>query len=276
MKIIPNISIRHKFISKSFTDNYQTNHAILSIIPYPPEVLFVGTFNPEIPDGNFADFPFGRNYLLPAFKKLKNPNFIFKNERRMPLRGKPKLINPNLPEVLALCDHFKMTFADLILSVNLGLTGKEAFLPNGNILINGREFNLKKDEKENGIFGLADLGIENKIRWNTQNIIEYLINTPSIKHIYLTRKPTGIWKLQWNLIVNHPELQNRNFTNIFPPNGRGRVERIAPPFDSVQKKILHYWIWNNLNHPTHPVTNENMGHLDHEWLIRHGVDINLF
>jgi hypothetical protein len=278
MKIATPQLLRHKFgLERSFVGDFQINRAILSSTPYEPEVLIVGTSNPATPYADFEDFFYGRDYFWPAFKMLQNPKYNFQDGRRIRSIGEPEQpLNPTLPEILTLCKEFKLTFADLVDLIYYRISEEIDYLPNGNVILKGREYNLKNDNEKGGILGLANLDDENRIRWNTELITNYLINTPSIKHIYLTRVPRGLWKTQWDLIVNHPDLQDRNFSNILTPSGRGNLPNISQPFNTTLKKILHYWVWNNLNHPTHPVNSNNIGHLDHNWLLNHGIDINQF
>jgi hypothetical protein len=62
--------IRHKFYQTNFGNGYATHNAILDTTPYKPEVMIVGTFNPDTPNNNFADFFYGRNFFWTAFKNL--------------------------------------------------------------------------------------------------------------------------------------------------------------------------------------------------------------
>lgn len=277
------MSITHKFIRKQFTVGFQTENAILSTTPYKPEVLFIGTFNPETPNTNFADFFYGRNLLWPAFKRMIEPNYVFQNQRRMPANGIPQFpLDPTLPEILEMCNYLKLTFSDLIVETLHNHDEEIHFLPNDNIILNGQEFNLIQDNAGNGVFGLANLDAIGQVNWNTQNIVDYLINAPSIKHIYLTRRPVGLWGNQWNLIANHPELQDRVFANILSPSGVGFANLNADYIpnqnqNSRLNSLIHYWIWNGVDNPQmENINNPNFGHLDHQWLADHGVDVNLF
>ncbi len=53
------MSIQHKFYQTSFGNGFETHNAILDITPYKPEVMIVGTFNPDTPNANYADFFYG-------------------------------------------------------------------------------------------------------------------------------------------------------------------------------------------------------------------------
>jgi len=47
--------VNHRFLEHDFGNGFQTHNAILDKTPYEPEVLFVGTFNPDVPT-NPSDF----------------------------------------------------------------------------------------------------------------------------------------------------------------------------------------------------------------------------
>ena len=64
------MTIQHKFFQTIFDNEFETNNAILEITPYKPEVMVVGTFNPNTPNDNFADSFYGRNYFWTAFKNF--------------------------------------------------------------------------------------------------------------------------------------------------------------------------------------------------------------
>lgn len=270
--------IQHKFIEHNFENGFATNNAILQQTPYKPEVLIIGTFNPNTPNANFADFFYGRNFLWTGFKRLLNPNYIFNNQRRMPQNGvAQEPFNPTIQEICSLCENFKLSFCDLISEVLHNGNPQFELLQNDNVIFNGQEFNLIQDNAENGFLGLANLNQLNQVHWNTQKIINYLIDNSSIRNIYLTRQPNGIWGIQWNAIVNYfINDGQRHFSNILSPSGRGNIPAINPPFNTPLNKLLHYWVWNGMNHPSEPVNNPGFGRLDHDWLQRCGVDINQF
>ena len=79
-------SIKHKFIETKFNEEFQTHNGVLDKTPYKPEVMIIGTFNPNTPNSNFADFFYGRNYFWPALKNLSE-NKIAYFKSRMPKRG---------------------------------------------------------------------------------------------------------------------------------------------------------------------------------------------
>jgi hypothetical protein len=253
------MSITHVFYNNDFGNGFSTRNAILNNTPYKPEVLFVGTFNPNTPNTNFADFFYGRNFFWPAFKNLFIPSDIFLDSRRIPNRGRlPEVLNPSLIEIQNICNILKFSFCDLISQVLHNGDPSYEILYNDNILFQNREYNLIQDTTKNGILGLNSFENYNQIDWNTNLIINYLIQNPSIHTVYLTRRPIGIYGREWNRIVSHPDLINRTFTNIFSPSAQG-----SPVYYSMSRLIEH-WLHN---------TNPNFGRLNELWFINNNARI---
>jgi hypothetical protein len=256
------MSIRHKFYQTNFKNGFQTINAILSTTPYKPEVMIVGTYNPETPNTNFADFFYGRNFFWTAIYNLFINDGILLTKRRMPTRGNPlPSIKPSLSEIFQLCSKLKLTFSDLVLEIFNNNNSNYQFLSNDNVLFKDKEYNLIQDGQKGKVAGLQQLNLVNEVKWNTHNIIHYLLENPQIKTIYFTRQPRGVWAEQWNLIINHSCMQGKLMTNIFTPSGAGK-----PVYYSVSR-LLHHWVFN---------TNPNFGRLDKNWLINNGVNINKF
>jgi hypothetical protein len=253
--------IKHKFYSSDFGNGFESHNAILQT-PYEPEVLILGTFNPDTPNSNFADFYYGRNYFWPAFKKLIKNEANVENRPRMPRIGNIRHpLDPSLSEVKEICARLKLTFADFIVEVFHKEDPICKMLDNDNVTFNNLEFNLIQDGLKNGIEGLSKLDEFGQIHWNTENIIDYIESNPTIKNVYLTRQPTGVWKSHWIYIQRKFKNRELNFTNIFTPSGQGK-----PVFHSIDR-LLNHWIHNQ---------NENFGKLDSNWLLSNGILISKF
>ncbi|GAA4059554.1 hypothetical protein [Flavobacterium chungnamense] len=253
------MSIQHKFYQTNFGNGFETHNAILDITPYTPEVMIVGTFNPNTPNANFADFFYGRNYFWTGFKNLFLHNGVLLENSRMPPNGNPPaILNPTLPEIFNLCTKLKLTFSDLVLEVLHKNNPNYHLLNNDNVIFNGLEYNLIQDGQNNDVGGLQQLNLVGQVNWNTKNIIKYLCENPQIKTIYFTRQPTGIWAAQWNLIINHECIAGRLTTNIFTPSGQGL--RGTPRMNA----LLKHWVHNR---------NPNFGWLDNNWLTANGVNL---
>lgn len=255
------MAVQHKFYQTNFGDGFQTENAILDRTPYKPEIMVIGTFNPNTPNANFADFFYGRNFFWTAFKNLFIDNEVVLLNRRMPARGVPPVIlNPTLSMIKDLCIKLKLTFSDLVLEV-LHNNPNYQLLQNDNVIFNEVEYNLIQDGRNRNVDGLQQLNALGQVNWNTQNIINYLCDNPQIKTVYFTRQPRGVWAIQWNLIVNHNFGRALDFRKIFTPSGQGLQgqPRIA--------HLINHWLFNN---------NENYDTLDNDWLMRHDIDINVF
>lgn len=256
------MSIDHKFYQTNFENGFETHNAILDTTPYKPEVMIIGTFNPNTPNANYADFFYGRNHFWPAFKNLFYHNIPVILKRRMPTNGIPQEnLNPSMLEIFNLCTTLKLTFSDLILEVLHHNFPSFKTLDNDNVIMDKVEYNLIQDGRKGNVYGLQQLNAINQVHWNTQNIINYLCNNPQIKTIYLTRRPKGIWAAHWDLIINHNCMVGRVTRNLFTPSGAG-----APVYRS-NIRLLNHWVHNN---------NQNFGQLDNNWLINNGVNTNNF
>ena len=207
---------RHKFENFKFSSSFYTENVILRP-PYNPEVLILGTFNPD--DGNFADFFYGRNFFWPIFRMFYNNTTEYSNQKRS-----PKNLSPSLNEILDICSYFKLSFADLVLSTD----SKDNLIPDENVL-------------------------DGNIEWNTQNIINFINNTPSLKFIYFTRQKKGDWKVELNKISQETPLK---ILNIYTPSGQSLKgePRIL--------KLKDHWLFND---------DENFDILNHSWLENCGM-----
>lgn len=254
--------IKHKFYQTDFRNEFQTNNAILDITPYKPEVMIIGTFNPDTPNANFADFFYGRNFFWPAFINMFVMNNVVLHNRRMPPNGIPQaILNPTLLQIFDLCNDLKLSFSDLVLEVVHSNNQIYNLLHNDNIIFNNQEYNLIQDGRKGNVNGLEQLNQLGQVHWNTQNIIKYLCENPQIKSIYFTRRPTGVWAYQWNIIVNDKCMKGRLTTNIFTPSAAGS------PVNRSITRLLNNWVHNE---------NPNFGSLDNNWLINNGVNLENF
>lgn len=254
--------VEHKFLNNNNWNNgFWTENAIMKTDLYNPEILILGTFNPNTPNANFADFFYGRNYFWTAFKNLFVENEIQLFNRRIPANGQPILpLNPNLNEIFEICKKAKLSFADLICEVLVNHNNIE-FLPNDNVVLNNNVYNLIQDNANNNILGLAELNQINEVEWNINNIINYLIGNPNIKDVYFTRRPTNIWFEKWEELKNNVNLRDRNFGVIYTPSAQSL--RGVPRMTS----LIRHWLFNN---------NPNYDTLNHFWLTTNGVNLNNF
>jgi hypothetical protein len=263
--------IRHKFENKppdvpaiAWTQGFATENAILSTTPYEPEVIIIGSFNHGWP-WNDADFFYGRDmymWTVMANLFLNNANLLV--DRRNPPPGNNM---PSLNQIFDICKRGKLCFADVILGLNTA-TPTVVNIQNQSVLVNGAyNWDSYKDGQ------LNQIGMNGLLNSNVQNIINYLNNTPSIKHIYFTFATGGAWLvgLKDTIINTFP---NHQRGSIYTPTGM-RLPNF-PGYPNRPFSLAHHWVWNNAGHPVSPVNNPNYINLDHEWLIRNGVNPNNF
>ena len=261
------MTINHKFTNVNPENNqlnwdkefYTENSILKNRDIYNPEILILGTFNPDL-NTNKADFFYGRNYFWTGFKNL----FCFNNVQLHCERLATCPYNPSLNEIFSYCKNLKLTFADLIKGVFnsddnntiLQRAGKEY------LYFNDTEYNLILDSD------LESLDRLNKVNWNTENIIKYLLETPTIKTIYFTRNNNNRWKYQIEKIKR--SLPNIKLICIYTPSAQGGALHQQTGIINQGKMIplLRHWVHNNQG---------NYGNLNHNnWLTNNGVNINNF
>jgi hypothetical protein len=261
--------IRHKFENKPtdaanihWPKEFGTSNAILTKTPYKPEVIIIGSFNHGWP-WNPADFFYGRNmYMWTVMSNLFVHNANVLIDRRNP----PNNNTPTLNQIFEICTKGKLCFADVILGSN-SITPAIVNNNTNTVILNGSNWDSYKDSLLNR-FGRAGY-----LDTNVANIISFIQNTPTIKNIYFTFSSGGNWLINLrNVIVNaFPNLQAGS---IYTPTGMS-LENIQG-YPCRPWSLAHHWVWNNANHPIAPLNNANFIHLDHQWLIRNGVNPNNF
>jgi hypothetical protein len=161
------MSCNHKF----------QNELNLELIDYEPTTLIVGTFNPELPTGNPAEWFFGRttsNYFWNILPRLY---------------GEASLINATADDWKQFCRNKQIAITDLISSID--------------------DAQLDNKRHYRALAGFSDDAIEyNFDDFSFVNITRILQQQPTIKNVYFTRGITdAFWRHLWN-----PAMQycNRN------------------------------------------------------------------
>lgn len=242
------MSIKHRFYKYNWVNGFKTENGILHSKYYEPEILFVGTFNPDIA-GNSADMFYGRNFFWPGFKNLFVQNGVVFRSRREQM----KPFHPSLKEIFDICRYLKLGFADLVEEA-IYTSSAYSIIPPTKVLYKNKVFDLIADKD------LLELDYFKQIRWNTDKIISFLCSNKSIRSIYFTRQPTAIWLSHWNKIKVHHCSKGISFYNIYTPSGR-RLKK------DVMTNLLHRWV--------HPVSTKYQP-LDNNWLLSNGVNLGNF
>jgi|SRR6185503_2627123 len=259
------MAVPHKFYERDFKNGFQTHNAILDTTPnYSPVAMFLGTNNPDTIK-NLADFYYGRNYFWPGLTNIFKYGEAKLVKSRMHKNGAPKVLVPAIDEIFDLCIRLKLTFADLIISV-FRETDKCKMLDNDNVVFDNKTYNLIQDKGNKDILGLTELDKIGRVKWNTDNIIRYLNENPTIKTVYLTRQPDGIWESHWNKIKLETQMPGRKFIPIYTPSAQGGALHQQTKIYGKGKMIplLSHWI----NGPN--------GRFERDWLIANGAVLENF
>src|SRR5436190_9710995 len=202
------MAVSHKFTNHDFNNGFQTHNAILDVTPYDPEVLIVGTFNPDtVPNAN-SDFYYSRNYFWPALN-----NLLGDGRPWLPRRRDDGGNLPSIEEIFNICHEFALSFGDLISGV-LHANDPLYELQGNKVLYQDAWYDLIND----GALGrLHALG---QVNWTTNHILDYIAAHPTITTIYLTRVPVGIWLPAWSEINLSPLTAHAHKTNIYTPSGQ--------------------------------------------------------
>ena len=253
----------HKYQNFDFKNGFQTHDSILTIVPYKPEVIFIGTYNHGW-SWNLSDFFYGRGmYMWPAMANLflHNSNFLTKKRQ----------VNNDIPsklQIFEICKAGKIVFADIVKGINDKIQAIEQ-PENKTVLVNNQySWKTYKDEP------LDYMGAKSWLDDNVNAIIKYINATKSIKHIYFTFK-SGAWVVDKMNVIKKSIRNDVTCGSIFTPTANGFGVNLPVPFQERAWGLTHCWIWNGLNHPV-PINRPNYSHLDHGWLKRNGVDLNNF
>lgn len=196
--------ITHKFYDKQWEGGFQTQNGILISEHYKPEVLFLGTFNPDTHGNhNLATFFYGRSkYFWPVLHSIFN------------LQAPYNQVPPYDNLIWPLCINLKLSFADLIANVIPNVPNQHIQQNENNIIFNNQDYNLLGDAD---LIALDAIG---QVSWNTDSIIEFINNTPTLKYIYLTQKSDNLFSNKFNFIKQQCHRNDIVFRKIHTPTGR--------------------------------------------------------
>lgn len=176
-----------RYQQHDFKNGFQTHNSVLDIVPYLPEVIFIGTYNHGW-SWNDSDFFYGRNmYMWTILGNL----FLFNHNHLIQQRNMNN-IQPTLQQIFEICRKGKIVFANIVKGLKDEITAIEN-IQERYLLINN-EFKWGSTEVNGRRVGkYADTHIENMAKhgWLDENvdaIIKFINETPSIKHIYFTFK----------------------------------------------------------------------------------------
>ena len=195
------MSCSHKFI-----EDLQLAYAK----EWNPEILMVGTFNPEWPESNQANWFYGRtgnNYFWELLPQLM---------------GEKPMLDGNKESWMEFCRRHRIAITDLIACIRTA--NEEEHLS----IITG--YSDKKIEK---YFQSDDLVIT--------PIKEILKQNPSIRQVYFTRSANqGLWKNLWEPIKEYCEAQGIHCETLLTPSPYARYQFTKD--EKVKYKTLSQFI----------------------------------
>ncbi len=203
---------RHKFIENLSCAN----------VNYQPEILIIGTFNPEWPADNYANWFYGRT----------NNNYFWETLPRMFNEG--SLRNLNHVDWKKFCSLKKIVITDLISSIN---DANEE---------NPIHFEIISKFKDTEF-------AENFNDFEMTNILGILENNPTIKKVFFTRNP-GVELFDNQIEIIHDFCNNNNiyFSHLMTPskNARFQMRGWNPQMPDLDRNLSNFiyenWLdkWN--------------------------------
>ena len=186
----------------------------LERIDFIPQTLIVGTFNPAWPDGNYAEWFYGRtsnNYFWEVLPKLY---------------GEDSLRNASKKDWKEFCTRNKIAITDLIESID-----------------DADENDLKHTEL---LKSYSDKSISDSFaKHKDVNITALLKKYPSIKNVYLTRQSGNpLFDKLWQPVIEYCNSKGMKSPMLLTPSGSARFQIAAykaanPDIKSPLKNFIY-------------------------------------
>lgn len=260
-------TLKHKFYQKDFENGFKTNSSILETKLYKPEVLFIGTFNHGW-TWNSGDFYYGRGmYMWTVLANL----FLYNNNVLIRQRT-AKNNNPTTEQLFEICEKGKIVFADIV----KGVKEEISTLDMGNhVIVNGEYYwGTQAKIGEYSDVHLDNMGNKGWLDDNLEAIIKYINDNPTIKNIYFTFK-SGTWIKSKIEEICSKLPKEVSACSLFTPTANGFGKNLNKPYHERAWSLAHTWVWNGLENE-YMIKKPDFGHLNHEWLIKNGVNPNNF
>lgn len=178
----------HKFI-----DNLNLDH-----LNFEPTTLIVGTFNPEWPAGNNAEWFYGRTHDEYG---NRNNNFWDVLPR---FYNEPSLINATPADWKIFCSRNHIALTDLITTIN----DADQENPDHIALLRGFADNAIAVNFHDFIFTV---------------VVNHLQNKPSVNNVCITNGVNGtFWNALWNPIQQYCQVNNIRCTKLLTPSKNAR------------------------------------------------------
>jgi hypothetical protein len=216
------MACNHKFI----------RYLNLERIDFKPTTLIVGTFNPAWPQGNNAEWFYGRTH-----DEHGNRNNSFWDVLPRLFKNEPTLIDAGPVEWKQFCSRKEIAITDLISSID--------------------DANPENPEHVDFMAGFADNVIADEFEEHILiDIISLLQNNPTIRKVYITNGVNGaFWNGIWNPINQYCITNNIVCSKLLTPSKNARFSMFAHNRNNPQNQfnmntlneyILMKWmeVWN--------------------------------
>ena len=188
----------------------------LTKLDFEPTTLIIGTFNPAWPEGNKAEWFYGRT----------GSNYFW--ELLGGLYGDQGLINKEADDWKAFCKTHKIAITDILRSI------KDADIENPVHIDHLKNYSDQKIATE-----FKDL--------DPVDITALLKQNPTIRNVYVTRTVTGLWKKYLQDAMAYCKANNIRFNSLLTPSGYsyfqyGRFKKNNPESTILQGAfVLGEW-----------------------------------
>ena len=184
------------------------NYLDLEQLDFEPTTLVVGTFNPEWPESNRAQWFYGRtanNYFWDILPRLYRQG---------------SLINATHIEWKQFCHDKQIAITDLISSID--------------------DANPDNPKHHKMLGGFSDNAIvHNFDDFSYINIVQLLRLNPSIKNVYFTRGVTeAFWKHLWNPVTHYCNHNNIRERKLLTPSGEAIYQHEEYNNQNPENQIL--------------------------------------
>jgi hypothetical protein len=163
-------------------------HLLLQGLDFEPETLIVGSFDPEWPASNTAQWFYGRTATTYLWDVLPR------------IYGEPSLIDAPAADWQQFCRFNKIAFTDLI----SGIDDADPSKKNHDRMMGGFSDNALVYNFDDFVF---------------TNIVGVLKQHPSIKNVYLTRGVTeAFWRHLWNPVAHYCSVNGLRERKMLTPD----------------------------------------------------------
>jgi len=204
-------------------DHKFSEYLNLTALQFKPTTLIVGTFNPLWPEGNAAEWFYGRtrnNYFWDVLPRLFNPNLNLRME--------------NTVQWKTFCTMNQVALTDLIYSI--------------------RDADEVNEEHQEILRTYQDTSIADYFQdFDFTDIVQLLIDHPTITNVYLTRQPgIELFDNRWQLVQEYCQANGLHVRNLLTPSASARFQirdyRLANPNDPTPLKNFIFQQWQQQWH----------------------------